>query len=397
MMLHFFLFMFLSGIVGGTLIVNPVAAPWLQMSANNVTEGQPITLKCTVHSSPNSSPVTWSWKCGNDNLTRNATSTLEESVLKINADRKYNGEACYCKVWPRSANETYSKMSNHMTINVKYAPRDVPFLNASNTVVSAGDEITLMCTLDSMGNPPIRWSWKCDRSYVYNRRVYNLNATSKLVLDADRNLNGKVCYCVAKSYPLQYEAASNTISLTVYSSPDGLPEIDKSVYFVDENTPVKLSCSLRSAGNPPVSWLWYCDNKLQTRGIKHSGSRSALTIIAQRKDHNSACYCRARSESQWGNYDKNSSKAIITIKSQVMPTSSNSRAGISAGVFGAVTGIFVLMLILAGVIIFIHHRRIEDIGKQFPTGTRESVNDTAGGQDNLNYRTLREEGVHSKD
>ncbi|XP_061184407.1 uncharacterized protein LOC133192412 [Saccostrea echinata] len=399
MMLQYFLFVLLSGIISGTSIVNTIAAPWLQMSANNVTEGQPITLKCTVHSSPNSTSVTWSWICGNDNLTRNATSTLQESVLKISSDRKYNGEACYCKVWPRSANETYSKMSNHKTINVKYAPREVPFLNASKTVVSAGEEITLMCTLDSLGNPPIRWSWKCDRIYLYNRRIYNLNATSKLVLEADENLNGKVCYCMAKSYPLNYEASSNTVSLTVYSFPDGNPEIDKSIYFVDENTPVKLSCSLRSAGNPPVSWLWYCDNKLQDRGIKHSGSRSALTIFAQRKDHNIACYCRAKSQSQWGNYDRNSSKAIIAIKSisNSMSTSSKASAGISAGVFGAVTGIFLLVLILAGVIIFIHHRRIDDIGKQYSTGTRENVKDTGGGQDNLNYRTLREEGAHSKD
>lgn len=43
---------------------------------------------------------------------------------------------------------------------------------------------------------------------------------------------------------------------------------------------------------------------------------STLTVIAKRKDHSAACHCRAKSDSQWGSYDKNSSKAIIDIKSE---------------------------------------------------------------------------------
>lgn len=65
-----------------------------------------------------------------------------------------------------------------------------------------------------------------------------------------------------------------------------------------------------------MTWAWYCDNKRQLKGVKNTGQSSALTIIAQSKDHDIGCHCGAKSESQWGSYDKNSSKAIINIKSE---------------------------------------------------------------------------------
>lgn len=105
--------------------------------------------------------------------------------------------------------------------------------------------------------------------------------------------------------------------LSIFSDfPDGYPEIDRSVFFVNKNTPVTLRCSLNSLGNPPVVWYWYCDNKPILRGIKNTNFGSSLTMIAQLSDHNTACHCRAKSESQWGSYDKNSSKALITIRSK---------------------------------------------------------------------------------
>ncbi|XP_048777021.1 synaptogenesis protein syg-2-like isoform X2 [Ostrea edulis] len=342
-----------------------VPSPFLTLSSNNMTEGQSITLTCVVYpGSTQLPPLTWFWKCGNDNLTGNATTGLHNTALKIKADRKYNGETCFCKVRPSSANDSYSKMSNHVTINVKYAPKTIPFLNTTSTAVVAGEEITLQCTLDSMGNPQIRWTWKCGRYTVYNRRIVNMNATTKLILEADSNLNEKICHCVARSYQLNYEAASNSVSLTVYYFPDGYPEIDRSVFFVNKNTPVTLRCSLNSLGNPPVVWYWYCDNKPILRGIKNTNFGSSLTMIAQLSDHNTACHCRAKSESQWGSYDKNSSKALITIRR---------------------------------VVIVFHHRRIVDMGTRLSTEKRENKNDTGGGQDNLNYSTLREESSHSKE
>ena len=100
------------------LVVPQLPVPYLTLSANNVTEGQPITLKCSIYSS-GSAQVTWFWICGNSNLTGSATATMHDSILTIQSNRAYDGVACYCKVRPSGANDTYSKMSNHMTISVK--------------------------------------------------------------------------------------------------------------------------------------------------------------------------------------------------------------------------------------------------------------------------------------
>lgn len=104
--------------------------------------------------------------------------------------------------------------------------------------------------------------------------------------------------------------------LLLLDFPDSSPQIDTTVISVDQNTPVTMRCSLSTRGNPPVAWLWYCDDKLQSKGVRNAGAMSTLTVIAKLKDHNTACHCRAKSDSQWGNYDKNSSKAIIDIKSE---------------------------------------------------------------------------------
>uniref|UniRef100_K1R4A6 Basement membrane-specific heparan sulfate proteoglycan core protein n=1 Tax=Magallana gigas TaxID=29159 RepID=K1R4A6_MAGGI len=189
--------------------------PYLTLNDNNVTEGQPIALRCSIYS-PEPQPVTWYWRCGDSNMTGNASVGLHDTVLTFPSDRKYNGVVCYCKVRPSAANDSYSKMSNHLTINVRYTPRSIPFLNASNTAVVAGEEITLQCTLDTLGNPQVTWTWKCGRYAVYNQRTVNVNATSKLILKGEPDLNNKVCHCVARNYFLHYEAASNAVSLSVY-------------------------------------------------------------------------------------------------------------------------------------------------------------------------------------
>lgn len=92
--------------------------PYLTLNDNNVTEGQPIALRCSIYS-PEPQPVTWYWRCGDSNMTGNASVGLHDTVLTFPSDRKYNGVVCYCKVRPSAANDSYSKMSNHLTINVR--------------------------------------------------------------------------------------------------------------------------------------------------------------------------------------------------------------------------------------------------------------------------------------
>lgn len=40
-------------------------------------------------------------------------------------------------------------------------------------------------------------------------------------------------------------------------------------------------------------------------------------VIVKFKDYNVVCYCRVKSDFQWGSYDKNFLKVIINIKSEI--------------------------------------------------------------------------------
>lgn len=66
-------------------------------------------------------------------------------------------------------------------------------------------------------------------------------------------------------------------------------------------------------GNFLVVWLWYCDDKFQLKGVGSIGILLIFMVIVKFKDYNVVCYCRVKSDFQWGSYDKNFLKVIINI------------------------------------------------------------------------------------
>ena len=93
-------------------------------------------------------------------------------------------------------------------------PLTQPKLNVSGLTLYQGEEATLGCSIDSLENPAITWSWTCGTQGVYKRLQRN-GRTTNVVITAEPTLNGKSCYCTASSYN-GFLTVSKSALVTVY-------------------------------------------------------------------------------------------------------------------------------------------------------------------------------------
>lgn len=347
----------------GSIHAIPSGPPSLSSlsSYNNVNEGQAITLQCSVtqYSKP-PDPVTWHWFCDNDDLTANSSDDgSDTSTLRFTADRKYDQQSCYCRAVSRdSSNQTYDKTSSYRTIGVYYTPLSSPILNTSVVTLDPGEEAVLGCSIDSTGNPAIRWSWKCGTQTMYTR-VQKRGLTTDLVIPAEQRLDGLSCYCSADASGFQ--ASSKPALVTVRYIPTGFPQISRSTISVRVGSPVVLRCTLSSAGNPPITWSWFCNDVMVNKGVIKMGLSTELSFLAEKEDDKKRCYCKAKNSLYvTGVYDEKSSNSYIMIAD--VETVSSARqpdnVGISPVAFGVTLAFLLLALVSCIVIIVIQHRRI---------------------------------------
>ncbi|XP_056001680.1 hemicentin-1-like [Ostrea edulis] len=294
----------------------PPAAP--QLTADGSTsadEGQSITLRCTLSTLGNP-PITWSWVCGDDTLTTAVTNTGTQSVLTLTTNRKYNQRTCQCRATSSRPSLYYSRTSGTQTIIAYFVPPAAPQLTSDgSTSVDEGQSITLRCTLSTLGNPPITWSWVCEDDTL-TTGVTNTGTQSVLTLTANRKYNQRTCQCSATSPrpSLLYDRASGTQTITVYYAPPAAPQLtsDGST-SVDERQSIALRCTLSTLGNPHITWSWVCGDDTLTTGVTNTGTQSELTLTANRKYNQRTCQCRATSPRSSLSYNRTSGTQIITV------------------------------------------------------------------------------------
>ncbi|XP_056010039.1 uncharacterized protein LOC130051685 [Ostrea edulis] len=354
-------------IVGITKGVSMNSPSLNTLTSYRVDEGQTISLKCSVFVTA-SELITWYWTCGDDDLTRNSTSNGKITTLTFKADRKFNGKYCYCTAKSTSLNQTNEVKSRFQSIQVYYAPLSSPTLNASQVVLTSKSDTTLLCSIESLGNPPIRWSWKCGTQTI-RRRITSIGLTSNIILTADPNLDGKSCYCTAESSSSRYrfEASSNAAAVTILYFPSGFPRISRSSAIVKVGLPVTLQCSLPSAGNPQVTWSWHCNGALITENVRNMGRTTEISFISKRTGEK-VCHCRAKSSISRSivsfisreDFERNSSNSYIRITdTDIVNYSEESKnIGISPAAFGATLTILLVVIVTCTALVVIQHRRI---------------------------------------
>ncbi|XP_056001692.1 hemicentin-2-like [Ostrea edulis] len=294
----------------------PPAAPQLTADGStSVDEGQSITLRCTLSTLGNPH-ITWSWVCGDDTLTTGVTNTGTQSVLTLTTNRKYNQRTCQCRATSPRPSLSYNRTSATQTVNVYYAPPAAPQLTADgSTSVDEGQFITLRCTLSTLGNPPITWSWVCGDDTL-TTGVTNSGTQSVLTLTANRRYNQRTCQCRATSprSSLSYNRTSGTQTITVYYAPPASPQLtaDGST-SVDEGQSITLRCTLSTLGNSHIMWSWMCGDDTLTTGVTNTGTQSVLILTANRRYNQRTCQCRATSPRLSLSYDRTSATQTITV------------------------------------------------------------------------------------
>lgn len=348
--------------ITGTIHAIPSGSPSLSLlSSYSVNEGQTITLRCSVSQNSRSpDPITWHWLCADDDLTANSTDDGGgTSTLRFTADRKYDKQSCYCRAVSRdSLNLTYDKTSSYRTIDVKYTPRSSPIINTSNIALVSGGEAVLSCSIDSIGNPAISWSWKCGTQSMYTR-VQKRGRTTEVVIPAEQRLDGLSCYCTAQASGFQ--ASSKPALVSVRYIPSDYPQISRTATSVSVGSPVVLRCSLSSAGNPPVTWSWFCNDVMVNKGVNQMGKSTELSFLAEQNDDKKGCYCRAKNSlSVTGRYDEKSSDSYIRIIGTPIVSSvrQSEKGGISPVAFGVTLAFLLVVIVTCLVVIVIQHKRI---------------------------------------
>ncbi|XP_056009270.1 kin of IRRE-like protein 1 [Ostrea edulis] len=298
------------------VIYAPPAAPQLTADGStSVDEGQSITLRCTLSTLGNP-PIMLSWVCGDDTLTTGVTNTGTQSVLTLTVNRKYNQRTCQCRATSPRPSLSYDRTSTTQTVTVYYAPPASPQLTADgSTSVDERQSITLRCTLSTLGNPHITWSWVCGDDTL-TTGVTNTGTQSVLTLTANRKYNQRTCQCRATSprSSLSYNRTSGTQTITVYYAPPAAPQLtaDGST-SVDEGQSITLRCTLSTLGNPHITWSWMCGDDTLTTGVTNTGTQSELTLTVNRKYNQRMCQCRATSPRLSLSYNRTSGTQTITV------------------------------------------------------------------------------------
>lgn len=196
----------------------PSSAPTLNTSTPfPVDEKQSITLRCFLPTSGNP-PILWSWVCGDNNLTNEARNNDKHTTLTFEANRNHDNNTCQCWATSPRLELTYRMSSKPKTIIVHYAPKNPPKMNANTFLpFEEGRPVTLMCSVDTLGNPHITWSWICGDDNLTNEAI-NTYLQSVLTFTANRKYNQKTCKCwaVSPKQSLLYNMSSYPRTINVH-------------------------------------------------------------------------------------------------------------------------------------------------------------------------------------
>lgn len=301
----------------------PVSEVILSPSAVvEVNEKNENTFSCLAKRSRPMSNITWY----RQNITVSETSSSIQSYdqpdgslfdvrsnLTILFQKDQNGSVIYCTA--HNIGRVPPRKSEEAVISVIYAPsRDPELKNKSILPVDEGNMVTLQCSVDTSGNPPIKWSWMCGDDNLTDT-ASNTLTLSTLTFAANRTYDKKKCNCRATSpRPSLYNVSSQPIVINVLYAPSSAPNLNTNTTFpVDENQTIYLRCSLPTSGNPRILWSWVCGGNNLTNEARNNDTETTLAFKANRKHDNRTCQCWATSPRLESFYNMSSKPETIIV------------------------------------------------------------------------------------
>ncbi|XP_059190890.1 B-cell receptor CD22-like [Centropristis striata] len=238
--------------------------PSVSVSPGEILEGSSVTLTCRSDANI-SANYTW--------YKKNQTLFNEEPQLVFSSIQASDSGDYSCA----AENELGRRTSEHIFINVKYAPR-LPSVSVSPSAeIVEGSSVTLTCSSDA--NPAANITWYKENQTLPQRHGGSYHFTS--ISSEDRG----IYYC--KSENQHGASSSESVCIDVQYAPK-LPSVSVSPSAeIVEGSSVNLTCS--SDANPAANITWYKENE---DSAKASGQ--IFTITDFRAEHSGNYYCEAQ-------------------------------------------------------------------------------------------------------
>ncbi|KAM7008667.1 B-cell receptor CD22-like, partial [Tautogolabrus adspersus] len=233
-----------------------------------IVEGSSVTLTCSSDANP---AATFKW------YKRNQTpqNLHEGAQLVLSYIQPSNSGEYYCE----AENELGRTRSQHVSINVKYAPK-LPSVSVSPSAeIVEGSSVTLTCSSDA--NPAATFKW-----YKRNLTPQNLPEGAQLVSSYIQPSNSGEYYCEAENE--LGRTRSQRVSINVKYAPTVCSATVSPAGEIRENSRVTVTCSCD--GFPPPEYTWY---KQYGREVSKT---SELVFSSVQSSDSGRYYCTAKND-----------------------------------------------------------------------------------------------------
>ncbi|XP_070847600.1 cell adhesion molecule CEACAM5-like [Chaetodon trifascialis] len=233
--------------------------------SKEIVEGNSVTLNCSSDANP-AAHYTWYKK------NVNVKAVSEEAQLVFRSIESSDSGEYYCA----AENELGRRTSQHISIDVKYAPKLPSVLVSPSGEIVEGMSVTLRCHSDA--NPPAKYTW-----YKSQKLLQGPEGSYHFTSISSEHRGNYSC----KSENKYGQNMSLPLFLDVWYAPK-LPSVSVSNSGeIMEGSSVTLSCS--SDANPAANYTWYKENEDSPKA-----SGQIFTITNARAEHSGNYSCAAQ-------------------------------------------------------------------------------------------------------
>ncbi|XP_044046472.1 B-cell receptor CD22-like isoform X3 [Siniperca chuatsi] len=251
--------------------------------SGEIVENSSVTLTCSSDANP---AAKYTWYKENGNLKP----LINEAELVFRSIQSSDSGEYYCT----AENELGRRTSEHISINVRYAPKTSSVSASPSGEIVENSSVTLTCSSDA--NPAAKYTW-----YKENGNLKPLINEAELVFRSIQSSDSGEYYCTAENE--LGRRTSEHISINVRYAPKTSSVSVSPSGKIMEGSSVNLTCS--SDANPAATYTWYKENQTPPQGLQ--GIYRFTSISSEDRG---SYYCK--SENHYGQI--NSSSLFIDVQ-----------------------------------------------------------------------------------
>uniref|UniRef100_UPI0037E7C35D B-cell receptor CD22-like n=1 Tax=Semicossyphus pulcher TaxID=241346 RepID=UPI0037E7C35D len=270
--------------------------PSVSVSPAEIVEGTAVTLTCSSEANP---AATYTWY--KDNGIQNLQYLSEGPQLLFRSIQSHESGEYYC-----AAENNLGRKSQHVSIIVKYAPKDSSVSVSPSGEIRENNYLTLTCSSDA--NPAAEYTWYKERG---NQAV---STEAKLVFSSIQASDSGKYFCAAVNRLGRTTSVSTSID--VKYAPKRTSVSVRPPGQIIENSSVTLTCS--SDAKPAAEYTWHKKNGHVERQPRSPGTQ--LSFWSIKASDSGEYYCAA--ENELGRNAPKDSSVSVSPPGQIIENSS---------------------------------------------------------------------------